>query len=364
MACGVARVGNLLSMKIRSLFKQVGVSLFCAAIVLALAGCRSAASKAAREQQRNTEQAAKIAEKDRRVAEKEQRAVDKQKRLQESQASLSDEQLRFKFAGLEQAIARGTEGMNILLASGNGSGALIAQGQIEAKVKERDAVGMELARRATTARSAPPTAKPEGDDSTTLKGTGSGFFVSEDGFLVTNFHVVKDARRIEVKYRGQSYDAQVVRRDIGADLAVLRLVGKFTALPFGSSRSVKLGERVFTMGFPKTLIQGVEPKFTEGSISSLFGYQDDAGCFQISAPVQQGNSGGPLVNGAGQIVGIIVAGIPGLQNVNYAIKSSRAHSLFDDVPELKIQLSEPTATLAPPEIAERLQQAVALVLIY
>jgi S1-C subfamily serine protease len=275
--------------------------------------------------------------------------------------------LRFKLAGLEQAIARGTAGMNILLEKGNGIGAMIAQRQIEAKVKERDAVGLELVRRQGVAgrpsERAKAGVKVAGNDSTRLKGNASGFFITEDGYLLTNFHVVENAHAVKAKHDGHLYDAKVVRKDTGADLAVLKVQGKFKPLPLVDSRNVKLGEKVFTLGFPKVNIQGEEPKFTEGSISGMYGIQDDSAAFQISVPLQPGNSGGALVNAAGQVVGIIQAKLRGGENVNYAVKSSRARLLFDDIPG--IQLTTPEADqLTPEQVAERLTEATALLLIY
>ena len=167
-----------------------------------------------------------------------------------------------------------------------------------------------------------------------------------------------------MKHLGQLYDAEVVRKDEGADLAVLKVSGKFKPLPLADSRLAKQGGKVFTLGFPKVSIQGDEPKFTEGSISSLYGIRDDSAQFQVSVPVQPGNSGGPLVNTAGQAVGIIVATIPGLQNVNYAIKSNRARPLFDDVPGIHLLAAEAGVTLTGEQVAERLMDSSALLLTY
>jgi S1-C subfamily serine protease len=127
---------------------------------------------------------------------------------------------------------------------------------------------------------------------------------------------------------------------------------------------VKLGEKVFTLGFPKVSIQGEEPKFTEGSISGLYGFQDDSGQFQISVPIQPGNSGGALVNAAGQVVGIIVSKLPSGQNVNFAVKSNRARLLFDDVPEIQFTTTEPGVPLTQEQVAERLVNSTVLLLIY
>jgi S1-C subfamily serine protease len=85
----------------------------------------------------------------------------------------------------------------------------------------------------------------------------------------------------------------VIRYEAAAnDLALLKVSGRFPALPLQSSRGVELGETVFTVGFPNITLQGMEPKLTEAKISSLSGVQDDPRYFQISVAVQPGNSGG------------------------------------------------------------------------
>jgi S1-C subfamily serine protease len=111
-------------------------------------------------------------------------------------------------------------------------------------------------------------------------------------------------------------------------------------------------------------IQGEEPKFTEGSISGLYGLQDDSAEFQISVPVQPGNSGGPLVNAAGQAVGIIASKLRGGENVNYAVKSSRARLLLDDVPGIHLTTTEASVPLTSEQVAERLADSTVLLLIY
>src|SRR5207249_3907696 len=96
-----------------------------------------------------------------------------------------------------------------------------------------------------------------------------------------------------------------INRDAANDLAILKVEGKSRALPVAASRIVQLGEPVFTIGFPNVALQGFEPKLTRGEVSSLAGIQDDPRYFQISVPVQPGNSGGPLVDSRGNVVGIV-----------------------------------------------------------
>ncbi|HEY0457417.1 MAG TPA: serine protease, partial [Verrucomicrobiae bacterium] len=135
------------------------------------------------------------------------------------------------------------------------------------------------------------------------------------------------------------------------DLALLKVSGKFKPLAIGESKESRLGESVFTIGFPNPIMQGMEPKLTRGDISSLSGMKDDRRHFQISVPVQPGNSGGPLVDMSGNVVGIVTmrlgdfralqmtGAIP--QNVNYAVKSELIRSFAEAVPEVKRALKMP-----------------------
>lgn len=112
-----------------------------------------------------------------------------------------------------------------------------------------------------------------------------------------------------------------------------------------------MGESVFTIGYPTPVLQGASPKFTRGDISSLTGFQDDPRIYQISVPVQPGNSGGPLVDMQGNVKGIVLAvldaktafritgAIP--QNVNYAIKGFYAQALVDSMPDVARLLLSP-----------------------
>src|SRR2546422_1073120 len=134
--------------------------------------------------------------------------------------------------------------------------------------------------------------------------SGSGFFITDDGFLVTNEHVVRDATQIRLLTSAGLTSAKVVKVDAANDLALLKVEGKFAALPVTASRRVKLGGTVATVGFPNVGLHGFAPKLAKGEIASLSGAGDDARYFQISVPVQPGNSGGALVDERGNVVGV------------------------------------------------------------
>jgi TPR repeat protein len=206
--------------------------------------------------------------------------------------------------------------------------------------------------------------------------TGSGFFVTDDGCLLTCYHVVEDAGRIAVRTTAGTFAATLVKADKANDVALLKVIGKFPALPVASSRGVKLGESVFTIGFPNIELQGFAPKLTKGEISSLAGVQDDPREFQISVAVQPGNSGGPLVNQYGNVVGIVAAQLADMatlqttgslpQSVNYAVKSSVLNVLLESLPEISAKLPEPNPIKDRKfeDVEREAESAVALVLVY
>lgn len=159
--------------------------------------------------------------------------------------------------------------------------------------------------------------------------TGTGFAL-RNGYIVTNHHVVDGATSIVVQgVNGTSieYKAEVVSVDKNNDLALIRIndyrFDGFGAIPYSVKESMcEVGEDVFVLGYPLTSYMGEEIKLTNGIISSKSGFQGDVTTYQISAPIQPGNSGGPMFDKNGNIVGIVNAGIPGAENVGYAIKAS------------------------------------------
>lgn len=179
--------------------------------------------------------------------------------------------------------------------------------------------------------------------------TGSGFFVTADGYFVTNYHVVEGAEDIVlVDVNLKTHDAKVVRVDKANDIAILKVEGKFKAIPVISSRTAKRGQDVVTVGYPHAGIQGVEPKVTGGIINSLSGIRNDARTFQISVPLQSGNSGGPLVTMEGNVIGVVAMKLSALtmleetgdlpQNVNYAIKSNYLIEVLLGIPRMERKL--------------------------
>jgi TPR repeat protein len=205
--------------------------------------------------------------------------------------------------------------------------------------------------------------------------TGTGFFITDDGYLITNNHVVKDATKVRLVTSMGLIDAKVVRVDVANDLALLKAAGRFSPLPVAASRGVKLGGTVATVGFPNIGLQGFSPKLAKGEIASLSGAADDARYFQISVPVQPGNSGGALVDERGNVIGIVSAKLDASvalaasgalpENVNYAVKSSFLLSFLESVPAVSARLKEPiTADRKFEDVVKSAQDAAVLVLVY
>ena len=201
---------------------------------------------------------------------------------------------------------------------------------------------------------------------------GTGFFISSDGLFLTAAHVLEGSASERVIWQGRTFSARRVLVDKNLDLAVLKVVGlgPFSCLPVVSSAGVKLGDTVFTVGFPLVEVQGSQAKYTEGTISALTGIGDEPKLFQVSVPVQPGNSGGPLLDSKGRVVGIIVSRLDDLaiilatgstpQNVNYALKASFVLSLLESIPDVVGNLEKARAVDKSAAI-EQAKQAVAIV---
>ena len=205
--------------------------------------------------------------------------------------------------------------------------------------------------------------------------TATGFFVTEDGYLVTNFHVVKEAGEIFLITPAGTIPAEAIKVDEASDLALLKATGKFSALPIADGHKIKLGSPVMTVGFPDPSLLGFSAKFARGDIAGLTGVQDDPVCFQISVPIQPGNSGGALLDGCGNVVGIVSRGLDKkqaldcngnvLEIVNYAVKSQYLLRLLASVPEVASKLKPPgTEEKKSEDISSSAEKASVMILIY
>ncbi len=204
--------------------------------------------------------------------------------------------------------------------------------------------------------------------------SGSGFVLSPNGIIVTNYHVVEDANGIDVliSRNGEvkTYKAKILISDKTNDISLLKIddttFTKLATLPYAiNTRVLDVGTKVFALGYPMSNILGEEIKLTDGLISSKTGFQGDIVTYQISAPIQPGNSGGPLFDQNGNIVGITNAGVPDAQNVGYAIKTSYLRNLIDVAPEsISLPAQNNISGLSFTEKIKRLTPYVVLIKVY
>lgn len=168
-----------------------------------------------------------------------------------------------------------------------------------------------------------------------IKGSGSGFLISNQGYVITNHHVVEGATRVYVEFPAvkKSYLTRVVLKDKASDLALLKIEDTSYVLekevPYFLSTSVSdVGSEVFTLGYPFAFSGlGKEVKFTDGKVSSKTGFDNDLTSYQTSIPIQPGNSGSPMFDNDGNVVGCMNAAITSADNVSYSIKSNYIRTL-------------------------------------
>lgn len=171
-----------------------------------------------------------------------------------------------------------------------------------------------------------------------LYATGSGFFVATAGLAVTNNHVVAGCKAVRITEGEKSTPVTVVATEPDLDLALVKLPHPVPAAAVFRDGAPRLGESVVAMGFPLSGLLTSDAVITTGIVSALAGMRDDRRELQISAPVQPGNSGGPLLDARGHLVGVVVASLNGIrvaeatgaipENVNFAIKGEEAKTFL------------------------------------
>jgi invasion protein IalB len=190
--------------------------------------------------------------------------------------------------------------------------------------------------------------------------TGAGFFVAEDGFIVTNNHVIHGCSSVSIRTDdGQRVMGKIAARDIKNDLALIRSSARVQKVA-RIRTSVRLGEEIAAFGFPHSGLLASTGSFTTGNVTALAGLGDDVSSLQMSAPVQAGNSGGPLLDQSGNLIGVVTAKL-GLnmisatgdlpQNVNFAIKASLVATFLDAKRVTYMAASEPSP-MTKPDLAD------------
>jgi TPR repeat protein len=217
-----------------------------------------------------------------------------------------------------------------------------------------------------------PGEKPKVKQDTISFGTGWPVL---GGFVVTNYHVVKGHEEFLLLCKdGQQIPAVIAAYDAANDLVLLKATEPRKmppALPL-ATRPARVGEKVFTIGYSHPTLMGAEPKLTDGIINSLTGVGNDPCTYQISIPVQAGNSGGPLLNMKGEVVGIVTAKLSAAevfkwtgdlpQNVNYAVKAPYLSVLLSSTPDAANIRELPSGKTDLPTLASRIEPSVMIVI--
>jgi S1-C subfamily serine protease len=192
----------------------------------------------------------------------------------------------------------------------------------------------------------------------TPSGTGSGFAISANGYIATCYHVIANAKEIRIKGVNGNFEtslkAKIVVADEKNDLAILKIDDtRFSQIPYSfRTESSDVGEDIFVLGYPQTQHLGEELKLTTGVISSRSGYRGDMTTYQISAQVLPGNSGCPLFNNNGDIIGVVSAKYIE-PNVSYAVKLSYLKTLIGNS---EIKLAQPVSnTITGKSLAEKVK---------
>ena len=160
-------------------------------------------------------------------------------------------------------------------------------------------------------------------------GLGSGAIIRKDGYVVTNYHVIRDASVIRVvKKDDNQFAARLVDVDVNADIAVLKISGNHKELWFADARAVKVGEKVIALGNPL----GLSFTVTEGIVSATNRVLPNGISYvQTDVPINPGNSGGPLMDKNGRIVGINNFKISGFEGIGFAIESEVVEGVVDGI---------------------------------
>ncbi len=195
----------------------------------------------------------------------------------------------------------------------------------------------------------------------TAAGLGSGFFINKKGYLITNFHVIAGEKHISVTQFLQ--EGKILRRIVHKeveiiatapfhDLAILRLEdfdAEITPVVFEPEEDLGVGETVFAIGNPL----GLERTVTEGVLSQTHRNFGGILYLQVDAPVNPGNSGGPLFNARGQVVGIINMGVPTMEGLNFAIPARHAKYILDHIDAFAYDATNPESGFVYPDPPRR-----------
>lgn len=161
--------------------------------------------------------------------------------------------------------------------------------------------------------------------------------------MITNYHVINELNNISVVLKDKEIKAKLITKDKANDIAVIKINvdQEFIPIPISKTTLLNIGDEVFTLGYPLVDVQGKNLKATFGRINSKTGLADDIRLLQIDVPIQPGNSGGPLLNSKGDVVGVVTSTLDQIivlykkgslpQNVNYAVKSDYILPIIENI---------------------------------
>lgn len=199
----------------------------------------------------------------------------------------------------------------------------------------------------------------------------TGFMLTRDGYVVTNYHVINGADSIHLQnVKGQAYKAQIVYTDAQKDIAILHIddvnFKTLKSIPYTfKKQNSELGEEIFTLGFPRD-----EAVYGQGYLSSHTGYAGDTVAYQISIPVNPGNSGGPVLDNQGNIIGIISGKQKGIDGAAFAIKTKELVGTLNKIPadslkgNIFLNNKNALSTLPRTEQIKKLQEYIYIVKVF
>lgn len=160
---------------------------------------------------------------------------------------------------------------------------------------------------------------------------GSGFLIDTKGYIITNAHVLKGSGAVVVNSKGQEFNALIANIDLEKDLAILKINDEeyqpIKSIPYSIRKSnTELGEQVFTLGYPRNDIV-----YGEGYLSARTGYNSDSLTYQVQISANPGNSGGPVFNNSGEVIGILSTRQAQAEGVIFAVKSKNIYRMVDEL---------------------------------
>ena len=202
-----------------------------------------------------------------------------------------------------------------------------------------------------------------------LVGTGTGFVVNQD-YVVTAEHVLEDCNAVSIAHAHEEFVAQTVSRDVSNDLGLLKIEKPMANIAtLRGSPDLRVGDAAINYGYPLFGELSDSAKLNAGYVNSLAGYNNDSAVIQYSAPTQPGNSGGPVLDQSGNVIGVVRSGLSKryaeerghiAQNVNFAIKSTILKG-FLKANKVSFEKADSTEELTLPDIAEKAETFTVLV---